>query len=107
MESRISDNDITNYVMNELEPRERLYVESMMLGCDRAREDAMSLMEVSRLLEEGLEGELLSPKLMLDEQRRNEIFAHSPTHVWESMWRISAAAVAMAACVAATTAGCA
>jgi anti-sigma factor RsiW len=100
MQRRISDNDITNYVMNELEPRERLYVESMMLGCDRSREEAMSLMEVSRLLEEGLEGELMSPDLVLDAQRRSEIFEHSPTQVWESVWRISAAAVALAACVA-------
>jgi anti-sigma factor RsiW len=100
MERRISDNDITNYVMNELEPRERLYVESMMLGCDRSREDAVSMMEMSRLLEEGLQAELLSADLKLDAERRNQIFAYAPTQIWESVWRASAAAVALAACVA-------
>lgn len=100
MERRISDNDITNYVMNELGPRERLYVESMMLGCDRSREDAVSLMEMSRLLEEGLQDELLSADLKLDVDRRNQIFASAPNQAWDNILRASAAAVAMAACVA-------
>ena len=32
MQSRLRDEDITHYVLNELEPQERLYVESMMQG---------------------------------------------------------------------------
>jgi anti-sigma factor RsiW len=98
---RINDNDITKYVLNELEPRERLYVESMMLGCEESRQDVVSLMEVSQLLEEGLEIELMTANLKLDDDRRSQIFAYTPSeHVWESVWRVSAAAVALAACVA-------
>jgi len=100
MKCSISDKDITDYVLNELEPRERLYVESMMLGCDESRADAVSLMEVSRLLEEGLECELVGLDLGLDEVRRREIIAYAPAQVWETVWRVASAAVALAACVA-------
>jgi hypothetical protein len=100
MERSISDKDITDYVLNELGPRERLYVESMMLGCDDSRSDAVSLMEVSRLLEEGLEGELLGAELQLDPERRREVFAYAPSEIWDSVLRVAASAVALAACVA-------
>jgi hypothetical protein len=100
MERSISDKDITDYVLNELGPRERLYVESMMLGCDESRSDVVSLMEVSRLLEDGLECELFTADLQLDAVRRGDIFAYSPSQVWESVWRAASAAVALAACVA-------
>lgn len=98
---RINENDITKYVLNELEPRERLYVESMILGCEDSRQDVVSLMEVSQLLEEGLEIELVTANLKLDDERRSQIFEYTPPQqVWESVWRVSAAAVALAACVA-------
>ncbi len=100
MDRRISDIDITDYVLNELDPRERLYVESMMLGSDESRVDAMTLMEVSRLLEEGLEDELLSADLQLDSERRAQIFLQAPSDAWQTVWRVASTAVALAACVA-------
>ena len=46
---RLSEIDITNYVLNELEPSERLFVESLMLGCEASRSDALAMMETTRV----------------------------------------------------------
>ncbi len=100
MNRSLSDKDITDYVLNELDPRERLFVESMMLGCDRSRQEAVELMEISRLLEEGMVNELMHAELSLDSGRRENIAAYAPSHVWQSVWRFAAASVALAACVA-------
>lgn len=100
MHRSLSDRDITDYVLNELPPRERLYVESMMLGCERSREDVVSMMEMSRLLEEGLENELLGADLILDEARRNRIYTSSSSFAWRTALRVSATVAALAACVA-------
>jgi anti-sigma factor RsiW len=100
MHRSLSDNDITDYVLNELPPRERLYVESMMLGCDRSREDIVSMMELSRLLEEGMENELLGADLTLDEVRRQTICHHPASFAWRTAFRVSATVASLAACVA-------
>lgn len=100
MNRSLSDQDITDYVLNELPPRERLYVESMMLGCERSREDVVVMMEMSRLLEEGMESELVGTDFSLDEERRSTIYAHSSSFAWKAMLRVTATVTAMAACVA-------
>jgi anti-sigma factor RsiW len=100
MNRSLSDKDITDYVLNELGPRERLFVESMMLGCDQSRQEAVELMEISRLLEDGMMSELSHAELSLDAGRRENIATYSPSHAWQSVWRFAAASVALAACVA-------
>lgn len=100
MPTRLRPIDITNYALNELEPRERLYVESMMFACEKSRQDALGLIEVARLLEEGMQAEAESLPLKLDAARREEIFASvSDEGIWQHVWRAAAASVAMAACV--------
>jgi anti-sigma factor RsiW len=100
MERSISERDITEYVLNELQPRERLYVESMMLGCDRSREEVVAVMELSRLLEEGMSSELACTDLSLDARRREKIFSTDSQNVWKSVGQLAAAGVALAACLA-------
>lgn len=100
MESGISDRDITDYVLNELGPRERLYVESMMLGCDQSRRGAEKLMELSSLLEEGMLNELLGADLSLDDSRRAKVSEYAPSKVWHPLSRTVATIVSLAACVA-------
>ena len=100
MQTRLRDEDITHYALNELEPRERLYVESLMQGDDESRKDLTEIMEMSRLLQEGFEDELNGLDLKLDSRRTAEIFQPKPTHLWESVWRVAATAAALAACVA-------
>lgn len=100
MDSGISDRDITDYVLNELGPRERLYVESMMLGCDQSRREAENLMELSSLLEEGMLNELLGADLSLDEARREKVSEYVPSKVWHPLQRTVATIISLAACVA-------
>ncbi len=98
---RLSEIDITNYVLNELEPSERLFVESLMLGCKESRADALAMMETARLLEEGLDKELTGLDLGLDQTRREKIFAYrSSSPVWRTLRDGAATFAALAACVA-------
>jgi hypothetical protein len=97
---RLSEVDITNYVLNELEPSERLFVESLMLGCDESRKDALAMMETARLLEEGLEKELSGMELELDQPRRERIFAYKSGSVWGAVGHVASTLAALAACVA-------
>jgi len=97
---RLSEVDITNYVLNELEPSERLFVESLMLGCDESRADALAMMETARLLEEGLDRELSGLELELDHPRRERIFAYKSGSIWGALGHATSTLAALAACVA-------
>jgi hypothetical protein len=96
---RLSEVDITNYVLNELEPADRLFVESLMLGCEESRADALALMETARLLEEGLDKELTGAELALDQVRRDRIFAYKSGSVWQTLGNAVSTLAALAACV--------
>jgi len=101
MATRLRPVDITNYALNELDPRERLYVESMMLGCEDSRRDALEMIDMARLLEEGMRADAAAMPMTLDLNRRREILCAAPIDgVWQNVCRGAAAAVAMAACVA-------
>lgn len=97
---RLSETDITNYVLNELEPSERLFVESLMLGCEESRSDALAMMEVARLLEAGLDKELSGTELELDQTRREQIFAYKSGTIWSALGNAVSTFAALAACVA-------
>jgi len=100
MKDRLRQVDITNYALNELEPRERLYVESIMLGCDSTRTDVLEMIEMAQLLEEGFEAEMGGQELILDASRRNKVLGNVVTEgVWHHVWRTAAAAVTLAACL--------
>lgn len=57
MRGKISDQDLTDYALNELQPEERLYVESMLGVSEECRHDVYQMIELSQLLEEGFEKE--------------------------------------------------
>jgi hypothetical protein len=97
---RLSEIDITNYVLNELEPSERLFVESLMLGCEASRSDALAMMETARLLEEGLDKELAGLDLGLDQTRRETILAYKSGSIWRTLGNAASTLAALAACVA-------
>ena len=100
MKDRLRQVDITNYALNELEPRERLYVESIMLGCDSTRTDVLEMIEMAQLLEEGFEAEMGGQEFILDASRRNKVLGNVVTEgVWHHVWRTAAAAVTLAACL--------
>jgi hypothetical protein len=100
MKDRLRQVDITNYALNELEPRERLYVESIMLGCDSTRTDVLEMIEMAQLLEEGFEAEVSGQELVLDPCRRSKVLGNVVSEgVWYHVWRTAAAAVTLAACL--------
>ena len=98
MRGKISDQDLTDYALNELEPRERLYVESMLAVSEECRNDIYESIELAQMLEEGFEREeAQTPALLTIEQRRALLRGHSSPRRFVPM---AAAALAAAACAA-------
>lgn len=71
MRGQITDQDLTNYALNELQPEERFYVESMLAVREECRNDVYEMIELSQILEEGFEvqEERTSPYTLTAEQR--------------------------------------
>ncbi|HEY3897733.1 MAG TPA: hypothetical protein VGM54_03920 [Chthoniobacter sp.] len=55
MRSQLSDQDLTDYALNELGPEERLYVESMLAVSEECRNDVYETIDVAMLIEVGFE----------------------------------------------------
>ncbi|MEI6712428.1 MAG: hypothetical protein WCO60_01660 [Verrucomicrobiota bacterium] len=100
MKDRLSQQDITDYALNELSSRERLYVESMMLGSEELKEDACAVIEMAKLLEEGFEAEMAWKELSLGDERRSQVLSQLPASAWRGIGKAAAAVAALAACVA-------
>jgi hypothetical protein len=77
-----------------------MYVESIMLGCDSTRTDVLEMIEMAQLLEEGFEAELGAQEFTLDASRRGKVLGNVVAEgVWHHVWRATAAAVTLAACL--------
>ena len=70
MRGKLSDQDLTNYALNELESRERLYVESMLAVSVECRDDVYQTIDVAQMLEEGFERETVQVTAALTPQQR-------------------------------------
>ena len=57
MRGKISDQDLTDYALNELEPAQRLYVESMLAVSEECRNDVYEMIDLAMLLDQGFERE--------------------------------------------------
>jgi anti-sigma factor RsiW len=98
MRGKISDQDLTDYALDELEPRERLYVESMLAVSEECRNDIYESIELAQMLEEGFEREeAKTPALLTMEQRQSLLRGTSSPRRFVPM---AAAALAAAACAA-------
>jgi anti-sigma factor RsiW len=75
MRGRISDQDLTDYALNELQPEERLYVESMLAVSEECRNDVYEMIEMGQLLEEGFEREEGRVPAMLTREQRSRLLA--------------------------------
>jgi hypothetical protein len=59
MRGKLSDQDLTNYALNDgLDPGERLYVESLLAVSEECRQDIYAMIDIGQLLEEGFEQEV-------------------------------------------------
>ena len=56
MRGKVSDQDLTNYALNELSAEDRLYVESMLGISEECRHDVYQMLDLGEMLKEGFEG---------------------------------------------------
>ena len=97
MKAKISEQDLTDYALNELGPEERIYVETMLGASEEAREDVYKIIDLVMMLDAGFErAECREPAVLTAEQRRALMSVRGPNvFLWNSV-----AALAAAACVA-------
>ena len=95
MRGKLSDQDLTDYALNELQPEERLYLESILAVSEECRNDIYEMIEMGQLLDEGfeVEGERSSSCMLTDQQRDNLVHFRRPTPLWHRI----AASLALAA----------
>ena len=97
MKAKISEQDLTDYALNELGPEERIYVETMLGADEQAREEVYKIIDLAMMLDAGFEKqEAREPAVLTLEQRRALMNVRGPNvFLWNSV-----AALAAAACVA-------
>ena len=99
MRGKISDQDLTDYALNELDPHERLYVESMLAVSEECRADVYDLIEIGQMIDEGFDREdgKIESIMLTDEQRTRLLTVRMNPF---AVARTAAAVLAAAACVA-------
>jgi hypothetical protein len=95
MRGKVTDQDLTDYALNELPPDERLYVESMLAISEECRNDVYQMLEMSEMLKEGLEAEEI-PDFILDEEQRSRVLS-VPSWTLKGFFRKVAAIAILAA----------
>ena len=95
MRGKVTNQDLTDYALNELPPDERLYVESMLGVSDECRNDVYQMLELGELLKEGLELEE-DPNFTLDDAQRNRVL-DVPAWTWSGAIRRFAAVALLGA----------
>jgi anti-sigma factor RsiW len=100
MRGKLSDQDLTNYALNDgLDPGERLYVESLLAVSEECREDIYAMIDLGQMLEEGLEQEADRAERLpaLTAEQRNVLLDVQEPHPAWFFVRKAAAVLAMAA----------
>jgi hypothetical protein len=95
--SEISDQDLTEYALNELPEEQRLYVESMLAVSEECRNDVYEMIDLAMLLERGFERETARNADELTTQQREKLISFKPRVRYAEM---VAAGLAAAAAVA-------
>jgi anti-sigma factor RsiW len=97
--SKISDQDLTDYALDELPPNERLYVESMLAVSEECRNDVYETIDAAMMLEEGFEredGKIQESLGLTLEQRRALLDVRMPNYFVRRSVAVLAAAAAVA-----------
>lgn len=96
MRGKLSEQDLTNYALNELPPDERLYTESLLGISEECRNDVYQLLEFSEMLKEGFsEFDEIAPLALSDEQRGRVLAV--PAWNWRAILQKAAAIMLLAA----------
>lgn len=97
MSAKLTEQDLTDYALNELGPEERLYVESMLAVSEESREDIYKTIDLALMIEEGFEcHEEVEPVLLTLEQRNRLLNARMPNRFFHRAAVVLAAAAAVA-----------
>jgi anti-sigma factor RsiW len=96
---KFSDQDLTDYALNELEPADRLYIESMLAVSEECRNDVYRTIELAQTIESGFERDAASIQdLCLKPAQRANLTR--PHYTGRYLLREAASAIGLAACVA-------
>jgi anti-sigma factor RsiW len=96
MRGKVTDQDLTNYALNELSPDERLYVESMLAVSEECRHDVYQVLEVGEMLKEGFEEAEFGADLLLNDEQRDKVL-EIPRFHWRGFFQRAAAIALLAA----------
>ena len=100
MKGKLSQQDLTDYALNELEPNERLYVESMLAVSEEYRNDIYEMIDTALMLEEGFEQEEEKmPAVLTETQRQRLMEVKVPNHFLHRTAALLSAAAAIAVAV--------
>jgi anti-sigma factor RsiW len=97
----LTEQDLTDYALNELEPHQRLYVESMLAASEECRHDICKTIEMAQWLEQGFEREVVVSEgrdLALRSEQRTKLV--QPQFTARYALRDVVSALGLAACVA-------
>ncbi len=95
--AKLTEQDLTDYALNELPPNERLYVESLLAVDEESRNDIYASIDLALMLEKGFERETDFPDAGLTGAQRERVLA---VEVPNLFLRRSALALAAAAGIA-------
>lgn len=96
MRGKVTDQDLTNYALNELSPDERLYVESMLAISEECRHDVYQMLEMGEMMKEGFELDEQGAELLLNDAQRERVL-EVPRFHWRGFLQRAAAIALLAA----------
>jgi len=96
MRGKLTEQDLTDYAINELPPDERLYVESMLGLSEECRGDVYQMLELSEMLKDGFAVEDDAESLTLSAEQRAKVL-DVPAWNWRGVLQKAAAILLLAA----------
>jgi len=96
VKGKLTQQDLTDYALNELSPNERLYAESLLAVSEEYRNDIYENIDVALMLEEGFEmEEEKMPALLTQDQRQRVLEVEVPNRFFQRAAALLSAAAAI------------
>lgn len=99
MRANFSDQDLTDYALDELDPHDRIYIESMLAASEECREDVCRMIDLAQLLETGFEREIGRTRVVSLKPEQRAVLTR-PHFQARYALRDIASAIGLAACAA-------
>jgi anti-sigma factor RsiW len=96
MRGRLTEQDLTDYALNELAPDERLYVESMLGASEECRNDVVQMLEMGEMLKDCMRRAEEEELLMLSDEQRTKVL-EVPAWNWRGVIQKAAAILMLSA----------